>query len=212
MFVVLKSHFWERDGLCDPVECDYLVQFSLKFWAAVTEDTVVGPCWLPYRLTAQRHRNFLKTIQRVLLKMYQWGKIRGFSITELLHATGKIPAVIERDIFRKVECTREVKCVTSSVAGPKSDFLGGGGSSWRVMFSKSPSGLTKISWQDFRQLWHHNQTCSKTIGASQFRLPWNEGRTLRKPTVTTRRTWFHRLIPYTSGSQNVLRGSQEIRD
>ena len=72
VFIVLKSHFWERDSLCDTVQCDYLVQFSLKFWAKITEETVVDPCLLPYRLTAQRHRNFLKTIQPVLLKkIYQ---------------------------------------------------------------------------------------------------------------------------------------------
>jgi len=68
VFIVLKSHFWERDSLCDPVECDYLVQFSLKFWAAITETTVVDQCSLQYRLTVQRHRNFLKINQRVLLK------------------------------------------------------------------------------------------------------------------------------------------------
>jgi len=46
-----------------------IVQFCLKFWAAITEDTVEDPCLLPYRLTAQRNRNFLKTIQPVLLKI-----------------------------------------------------------------------------------------------------------------------------------------------
>jgi hypothetical protein len=74
VFIVLKSHFWERDSLCDPVECDYLVQLSLKFWAAVIEDTVLDPCLLTYNLIAQRHRNFLKTIQPVLLKNVSVGQ------------------------------------------------------------------------------------------------------------------------------------------
>jgi hypothetical protein len=36
-----------------------------------------------------------------------------------------MPAVVESDIFRKVEWTLGVKCMTSD-AGPKSDFLGVG--------------------------------------------------------------------------------------
>lgn len=68
VFVVRNSHIWARDNPYYLVERGYQVHFSVKYWSGIVGDTVVGPCLLTYRLTAQRLRNFLETIQPWLLE------------------------------------------------------------------------------------------------------------------------------------------------
>jgi hypothetical protein len=72
----------------------------------------------------------------------------------------RCPAVAEHDISRKADWTWRVDCMASSVTRSNSDGFFSCGDTWRRKFTQSLPGLSKISWQDFKQLWQRSMpTC-----------------------------------------------------
>jgi hypothetical protein len=77
--------------------------------SAFVGNIVVGPYLLRERLTAQRYRGFLET---VLLSM---GRGCIFIMAELQHRMWKCLAVVERNLFRKVDFTSRTDFMATSV-------------------------------------------------------------------------------------------------
>jgi hypothetical protein len=69
---------------------------------------------------------------------------------------GRCPAVVERDISRKVDWTWRADFIASSVAVSYSDRFFSYGDTWRSKFAQSLPGLSKISRYDFKQLWQRS--------------------------------------------------------
>jgi hypothetical protein len=112
---------------------------------------------------------------------------------------GRCPAVIERDITRKVDLTWRVDCMASSVAGSNSDgFFPVGtpkGASLRSPSQDYRRSRGKNSSScDNGQSQHVVKACSREWRAAHCCLPWNGRRPLQTPIVTTRRPWFDHLI------------------
>jgi hypothetical protein len=68
VFNVHNSHLWARDNPHAIRERGCQVCFRVSVWAGIVGDIVVGPYLLPGRLTAQRYRDFLKTVLPGLLE------------------------------------------------------------------------------------------------------------------------------------------------
>jgi hypothetical protein len=84
----------------------------------VVGDIVLGSCL--HGLTAQRYRDFLQTVLPGLLKRCASSCEADVVVSERQSFSamcGRCPAVVERDISRKVDWTWRVDCMASSVAG-----------------------------------------------------------------------------------------------
>jgi hypothetical protein len=68
VFSIHSSHLWARDNPHAICERGYQARFSVRVWAGIVGDIVVGPCLLSERLTAQRYREFLETVLPGLLE------------------------------------------------------------------------------------------------------------------------------------------------
>jgi hypothetical protein len=77
---------------------------------------------LPDRLTAQRYHDFIESFHWGCSKMCPWLGCRdyGFSTIELQRTKGKCPAVVERDISRKVNWAWMADCMAYAVVRPNS--------------------------------------------------------------------------------------------
>jgi hypothetical protein len=117
---------------------------------------------------------FWKLFYRGCLKMclYLWGRSCGFSTTELQRTMGKTSGSgWTRHIQEgKVDWKWRADCMASSVAGSNSDGFFSCGDTWRSKFTQSLPGLSKISWQDFKQLWQRSMSsCLRRVWENSVR-------------------------------------------
>jgi hypothetical protein len=81
-----------------------------------------------------------------------WGTRCGYSTSEIQHTVGKWLAVVLRDTSRKVGWAWGTDCMANSVAGWNFSC----GDSWSYNFTQFLTGISKISWQDFKQQWQRS--------------------------------------------------------
>jgi hypothetical protein len=88
--------------------------------------------------------------------------------------------MVYRDLSRNVDWMWRADCMASSVAGSNSDGFFSCGDTWRSKFTQALPGLSKILWQDFKQLWQQSiPTCYSVFkrmpcGALPYALKWME--------------------------------------
>jgi hypothetical protein len=121
------------------------IRFSVSVWAGIVWDTAVGPCLLCDRLTAQRYHDFLETLLPGLLEDVP------LAVRQILwFQHDGAPAHYGEDISKKVDWTsRPIAWIRLSPDLTLMDFSVG--DSCRSTFMKYLPGLSKISWQDFKQ-------------------------------------------------------------
>lgn len=151
--------------------------------------------YAPLCSIAQRHRNFLETLQTGLIKNVFVSQNLWFQHDQASNAlSARFPAVVEREICKKVEWKWQVKYVTPSVAGFKHDsFLWG---TWRSAFPKSLARTIEELVLRFQRNVTTYSSVFKKIPrvALPSALKWTEDNS--KTTVKTRRQWFHCWMTY----------------
>jgi hypothetical protein len=108
---------------------EYQYRFSVKFWAWIVEDIVLGPYLLPYRQAAPRYHDSSKSSST--------GAARGCA------SNCEAVVVVSTRRSYSAPCGKWpalVASMASLVAGSDSGYL---------------PGLSKISQQDCKQLWQH---------------------------------------------------------
>lgn len=63
-----NNHTWADENPHEIVETHFQEQFSLNVWGGIIGDNLIGPCFLPGRLTGQSYRLFLQNELPLLLE------------------------------------------------------------------------------------------------------------------------------------------------
>jgi hypothetical protein len=127
VYNVHSCQLWARDNQYGIHERGKQIVLSVSVWIEVVEDIVVGPYLLPDRLTVQRYRGFLGIVLLGLLEdvpLTARQRLRFQHEGNSSALQGMCTAMVERDIFRKVDWTSGADCMASSVTGFNSDGLG----------------------------------------------------------------------------------------
>jgi hypothetical protein len=114
--------------------CEYEVRFNFNLWDRIVGDMVVVPYVLPDKVTTQWYCTAWR-------RVCEARRISSNSWTRLI---------------REGECTSRADYVASSVTGSNFGWFYSCEDIWGSTFIPSLQGLSKIRWQDFKQLWQRS--------------------------------------------------------
>lgn len=151
-----SSHFWAWNNPHAVCEVGYQVHFGFCIWAVIVRD-IVGPYLLPDRLTAQWYCGFLETVPLGLLEDVPLGLGQGL----WFHHDGAPTLYGDVQQWLNVTCPGRWIRHSGPIAWPSCslDLIFMHSFLWghvKEQICAALPGLSKISWQYFKQLWQQS--------------------------------------------------------